>query len=88
MPPIRQAIASHKNGVDRIGCDEFAVLGLLVKGALLESVFELMNAGVIALVSGKPHTERSWVFHGFPEWREGLFRTRHACVASFGQALS
>ena len=52
MPPIRQAIACYQNGIDRIGRDEFAVIGLLVEGALLESVLEPMNAGVMALVSG------------------------------------
>ena len=52
MPPIRQAIACYQNGIDRIGRDEFAVNGLLVQGALLESVLELMNAGVMALISG------------------------------------
>ena len=88
MPPIRKAIACNQKGVDRIGIAEKAGFCVLFLDALLKSGLQLMDPGVLALISSQPDPKGCSSFHGFPERRGGLFRTSHACVASSGQAPS
>ena len=86
--PIRQAITCHQHGVDGIHIPEQGWRCLLLLGPELESVLQLMDPRVLALVSRKPCPKGVVHLRTCHERRGGLFRTSHACVASSGQAPS